>query len=94
MKTLLCVAALFVGTAYAQSQEEMKASCEFVTAWANQAWHISHTLGLPEDRWHITEDGYPKPIFDMILEIKREAYHDVPALRTRVELACGVSHES
>lgn len=73
---------------WSQSQGEMQVGCNFVRAWANQAFHISHALGLEEDRWLISEDGYDPPTYQLILDIKHEAYHDLAALRRRVEMAC------
>lgn len=94
MRALLLFSVLYASVVSAQSQEERQAGCQFVLSWANQAYHISHTIGLEEDKWHITDDGYPDAVYKMILEIKREAYHDLPALRNRVEMACGTKQES
>lgn len=88
MRYLLFIAILFARISHAQSQEEMQAGCNFVRAWASQAYNIAIALGVPEERWLITNEGYDEATFAMILDIKREAYHDLTALRHRVEMAC------
>lgn len=91
MKYLIVIAALIARISHAQSVEEMRASCAVVTALANQAYHISHSLGLAEDRWIVSEEGYDPATYQMIQAIKHEAYHDTAALRRRVEAACATS---
>lgn len=86
MKYILFIAALAARVAHAQ--EPSHESCKFVLPWANQAYHISHLIGLEEEKWIISGDGSTLEEYATILAIKREAYHDVPALRRRVETAC------
>ena len=69
--------------------QDLKEECIFVRDWANIAFHISHSIGLEEQKWLISQDDISDEKFAIILEIKREAYHDLPALRSRVEAACG-----
>ena len=69
--------------------QDLKEECIFVRDWANIAFHISHSIGLEEQKWLISQDDISDEKFATILEIKREAYHDLPALRSRVEAACG-----
>lgn len=90
---MLCEAMLLCGV-LAQAELNAQERCQFVAWWANKAYHISHTIGLAEDRWMITEDGFTKEGYALIMQIKHEAYHDVPALRRRVESACADEQES
>ncbi len=62
--------------------------CQFVQWWAQKATYIVAVTQLPETSWHILEDGYPPSIYQEITEIKREAYHDLDALRQRIDAAC------
>lgn len=87
MKFLICIAALAARMAHGQTLDPAN-DCQFVVAWANKAYHISHTIGLEEERWTITEHGFPPEVYAVITAIKREAYHDLPALRKRVETVC------
>lgn len=89
MKYLLFFLAL---PAYA-AQSDYEA-CGFVAGWASRAMHIAHKIELPADRWIITEDGYEPDEYAAIMQIKHEAYHDVPALTRRVARACGQKEES
>lgn len=72
---------------WAQSQPPDQ-NCQLVAAWANQAFHISHTIGLEEEKWTIVEAEYPADVYAVIKQIKHEAYHDLAALRKRVETVC------
>jgi hypothetical protein len=71
----------------------VSAECQFTRWWADRALSVVES-GLAEDRWQIFEEGYPKPIYDAIIGIRREAYHDQPALRKRVNAACAVKVET
>lgn len=63
--------------------------CKFVQWWADRALYaLAH--GLEEDRWHIFEEGFPPDLYKIIINIRREAYHDQPALHKRVKAACEV----
>ena len=86
MRYVFFIAALLASPAHAQ---DLKEDCIFVRDWANIAFHISHSIGLEEPKWLISQDDISDEKFAIIMEIKREAYHDLPALRSRVEAACG-----
>ena len=62
--------------------------CLFVTWWARKAEYIAQVLRIEEDRWHIMQDGFEPKVYAIIQEIKREAFHDLPALHRRVREAC------
>lgn len=81
---------LLVGSAHASEYEK----CGFVLGWARQAMYIATKIKLDEENWRITEDGFEPQEYAAIMRIKHEAYHDVPALTRRVELACGKKEES
>lgn len=68
--------------------EDMSKECSFVATWANRAYHFSHTIGLEENSFHIENNGWTPEEYDVITQIKKEAYHDLDALRKRVEAAC------
>ena len=87
MKYLLLIAAMSARMAFAQTLPPEQ-DCNFVSWWANKAFHISHTIGLEEDKWTIVEDGFPPEVYAVIIKIKEEAYHDMDALRRWVEAAC------
>lgn len=87
MKYFLIIAALAARIAHAQELPPEQ-DCKFVLFWANKAFHISHTIGLEEDKWTITEEGFLPDVYAVIKQIKHEAYHDVNALRKRVETVC------
>ena len=87
MRYLAVVAMLIPVNVFAG--DSLKEDCIFVRDWANIAFHISHSIGLEEQKWLISQDDISDERFAIILEIKREAYHDLPALRSRVEAACG-----
>jgi hypothetical protein len=73
------------------AQDPLKEECVFVRNWANMAFHIARSIGLEEQKWLISQDDISDERFAIILEIKKEAYHDLPALRSRVEKACGIT---
>lgn len=77
--------------AYAEAPYE---SCRFVLGWASQAFHIAKKIELDEENWRITEDGFEPDEYAAIMQIKHEAYHDLPALKRRVDMAYGQKEES
>lgn len=87
MKYILLIAAFAASIAHAQDIPPEQ-DCQFVSWWANKAFHISHTIGLEEEKWTIVEEGYPPDVYAIITQIKREAYHDLDALRKRVKTVC------
>lgn len=87
MRLALCLCLLTSAFALAE-QVSPEQDCKFVAWWANKAFHISHTIGLEEEKWTIAEEGFPPEVYAVINQIKREAYHDLPALRARVEAVC------
>ena len=93
MKVFFCIAALAARSALAGDLPPDQ-DCHLVSWWANKAFHISHTIGLDEDKWTIAEEGFPPDVYKVISAIKQEAYHDLPALRKRVETACAEKEES
>ena len=93
MKTIFLIAALAARPSLALDADPAK-DCQFVAWWANKAFHISHTIGLDEDKWQIVQDGFPPEIYAVIAAIKHEAYHDLPALQRRVETVCAEKSES
>lgn len=83
---------LYISLVTAETLPQEK--CGFVIGWARQAMHIANKVGLPEESWIITEDGFEVEEYKVIMQIKHEAYHDVKALTRRVELACSKKEES
>lgn len=67
--------------------DSLDKECYFHKWWANRMLYAQER-GLPEEGYHILQDGFPKEVYDLIQSIKREAYHDMPALVKRVEKAC------
>lgn len=88
---------LFVIAAFAASNThalDVNADCNFVAGWANKAYHISHTVGLAAENWHLENNGWTEEEYALLMQIKHEAYNDLPALRKRVEAACAAKEES
>lgn len=86
MRLVLLLALVFPISSLAK---DLKEECIFVRDWANIAFHIARSIGLEESKWMISQDDISDEKFAIILEIKREAYHDLSALRERVQNVCG-----
>lgn len=93
MKYILLIAAFAARIAHAQNLPPEQ-DCAFVSWWANKAFHISRTIGLDEEKWTITEEGFEPAAYAIIMQIKHEAYHDLDALRERVETVCAEKEET
>lgn len=87
----LILSFLAAGNAYAL---DINQDCNFVAGWANKAFHISHTVGLAAENWHLENNGWTEEEYALLLQIKHEAYTDLPALKKRVEAACAAKEES
>jgi hypothetical protein len=68
--------------------------CMFHKRWANRALYITQELKVPEENWHIEPAGFDPEDYVIVMAIKHEAYHDVPALFARVNKACLVKRHT
>ena len=64
--------------------------CFFHQWWAAKITHFADEKGVPEERYHIMQEGFPPELYAIIEAIKREVYHDRAALARRLERACAI----
>ena len=82
---ILALTLLFASSVQAA---EIDPECRFVAYWVAKAWNMVHIKGVQESHWNILPEGYTDEEYATILDIKREAFNDLKALRKRYEKAC------
>lgn len=62
--------------------------CGYVSGMAGWLYQRARVDELPEDRLHIDDSMRTPEEHAFVLQMKHEAYHDLSALKARVESAC------
>lgn len=88
--TVLVLFCFFIPLKEVQTDEDIRKweTCSFIRGFANWLYHRAVIEEIPEDRIHFMEDGYDPEQYAVMLQMKREVYHDMYSLQKRVNAAC------